>query len=66
MNFEYKIQGNVIFNNMFFGKTELENIVKKTKKYILTNCNDDMIAIAMPRSVYLLTSILTLLECRIR
>ena len=65
MDFEYKIQGNVIFNNKLFCKTELENIVQRTKKYILTHCNTEMIAIAMPRSVFLLTSILTLLDCRI-
>lgn len=65
-DFDYKIQGKIIFENRLYENYEIIKIVNKTKNYVLRNFNDNKpVAIAMPRCVYLLTSVLALLESKI-
>lgn len=64
--FNYKIKGKVICDNRIYDTKELIEIVNNTKQFLLNNYSEDkIIAIAMPRCVYLLTSILALLDSRI-
>lgn len=66
MNFDYKIHGSIIFGNRLYENYEILKIVNKTKNYVLSNFYDNkLVAIAMPRCVYLLTSVLALLESKI-
>lgn len=65
INREY-ISGKVIHNNKLYSNKEILELVDRIKSYILNNYNGiTMVAVAMPKSVYLLSTILALLDCRI-
>lgn len=64
--FNYKVQGQVICENKLYTTIALNEMINKIKCYLLSNpYSDKIIAIAMPRSIYLLSSVLALLECKI-
>lgn len=66
IDLEHKIRGEIIYNNKLFQSQETEELIATIKNYILYNIYENrIIAIAIPRSNYLIASILALIEAKL-